>query len=245
VATPYSCYDEHLVNSYPGLPTSNRRPYNLSGAVILLGLLLAAGGCRDDQVAAYRIPKEREAATDTSLSGGVAPQAANPVTVPQTAAPAGGMAATPVATASGAALTWTAPSAWTPKALGPMRKGSFMITAPDGGSSADLSITAFPGAVGGEFANVNRWRGQLSLPPIQESELAGATTRVVVGGLTFTVVDLVGTGDQPQRILGAMAPFNQAMWFFKLSGPDALVAAEKPAFLSFLQTVKVSATPQP
>ena len=67
----------------------------------------------------------------------------------------------------------------------------------------------------------------------------------MVGGLTFTVVDFVGTGDQPQRILGAMTPFDQAMWFFKLSGPDALVAAEKPAFLSFLQTVKVSATPQP
>ncbi|HEY8933414.1 MAG TPA: hypothetical protein VIM44_08890 [Rariglobus sp.] len=213
---------------------------------MLLGLLLAAGGCRDDHVDAYRIPKEREVAADTALSGGVAPQAANPVAVPVAGAPSGNDEATaPGATAGAASLTWTAPSAWTPKALGPMRKGSFTVTAADGGSSADLSITAFPGAVGGEFANVNRWRGQLSLPPIAEPELAGATTRVVVGELTFTVVDLAGTGDQPQRILGAMAPFDQAMWFFKLTGPDALVAAEKPAFISFLKTVKVSATPRP
>jgi hypothetical protein len=209
---------------------------------MLLGLLLAAGGCRDDHVAAYRIPKERDVATDAALSGGAAPQAANPVAVPAAGTPSGnGGATTPVATAAGAALTWSAPSAWTPKALGPMRKGSFTVTAVDG-ASADLSITAFPGAVGGELANVNRWRGQLSLPPLTESELADATTRVAAGELTFTVVDIAGTGDQPQRILGAMTPFDQAMWFFKLTGPAALVAAEKPAFISFLKTIKVSAT---
>lgn len=241
---PFSCYDKNRVNPYPCLPPSKRRSYgrtSLPGALVLLLLLLANGGCRDDRVASYRIPKEPDAATDTALSGGAAPQAANPVAVPA----AGNMAATPVATASGAALTWTAPVAWTPKPLGPMRKGSFTLTGP-GGETADLSITAFPGAVGGEFANINRWRSQISLPPIAESELAGSTTRVEAGRLTFTVVDLAGAGDQPQRILGAMTPFDQAMWFFKLTGPDALVAAEKPAFLAFLQTVKApAALPRP
>lgn len=231
------------------LPPANRRSYNRStpsGTAALLLLLLAAGGCRDDQVAAYRIPKETEAAAaDPALSGGAAPQAAAPAAPAEAVAPAGGMDATSVAVASGAALTWTAPLSWIPKPLGPMRKGSFTITGADD-TSADLSITAFPGAVGGEWANINRWRGQLSLPPIAESELTGASTRVVVGGLAFTVVDLAGTGDQPQRILGAMTPFDQAMWFFKLTGPDALVAAEKPAFLAFLKTVKApDATSRP
>lgn len=231
------------------LPPANRRSYNRfspSRTTVLLLLLLAAGGCRDDRVAAYRIPKESEAVADPALSDGAAPQAVAPGAPAEAAAPVGSsMAATSVATASGVALTWTTPSVWLPKPLGPMRKGSFTITGADD-SSADLSITAFPGAVGGEWANINRWRGQLSLPPIAESELAGASTRVVVGGLTFTVVDIAGTGDQPQRILGAMVPFDQAMWFFKLTGPDALVAAEKPAFLTFLQTVKASdATSRP
>ena len=120
-----------------------------------------------------------------------------------------------------------------------MRKGSFTVPGKDG-ANADLSIISLPGAVGGELANINRWRGQISLDPITEAELAGATTRVVVGDLTFTVVDLVGTGDQAQRILGAMVPFDQSIWFFKLSGPAALVLEQKPAFLSFLQTVKAS-----
>ena len=62
-----------------------------------------------------------------------------------------------------------------------------------------------------------------------------------MGDLTFTVVDLAATGPEPRRILGAMTPFDGAMWFFKLTGPADFVASAKPAFLSFLQTVKASA----
>ncbi|HEY8836407.1 MAG TPA: hypothetical protein VIO16_01750 [Dehalococcoidia bacterium] len=125
-----------------------------------------------------------------------------------------------------------------------MRKGSFTV-AGDAGATADLSITAFPGAVGGELANINRWRGQVSLPPIEEGELAAAVTRLSQNGLAFTVVDVVSTdAASPQRILGAMVPYEDAMWFFKLSGPGALVATTKPAFLEFLKTVKAApATP--
>ena len=215
----------------------------------LLVSLLLAGGCRDNQVADYRISKEHDASMDSALPGGAPPQAANPMTppaAPQANAPAGmppmaagGMAASAVPTASGSVLTWTAPSTWKPKDLGQMRKGSYTVTGADG-TTADLSITAFPGAVGGELANINRWRGQISLDPITASELPTASTRLVVGGLSLTVVDLVGTGAQPQRILAAMVPVDQAMWFFKLTGPDALVTAQKADFLAFLQTIKAS-----
>ncbi len=210
--------------------------------------MLAAGGCRDNHVDAYRIPKEHDPVTPASDARAATPAPTTAASgAAPTAAPAGGagsMTATSVATATGAGLTWTAPAGWQPKDLGPMRKGSFTITGPNA-AVADLSITAFPGAVGGELANINRWRGQLSLPPISEADIAGtASARMAVGELVFTVVDLVGTGDQPQRILGAMAPYDQAMWFFKLTGPDALAAAEKPAFLAFLQTIK-AASPAP
>jgi hypothetical protein len=39
-------------------------------------------------------------------------------------------------------------------------------------------------------------------------------------------------------LIGAIATYNGNSWFFKLMGPDPVVAAEKPAFLQFLQTVK-------
>jgi hypothetical protein len=149
------------------------------------------------------------------------------------------MASTPVATASGADLTWTAPSHWVAKTGNAMRKGSFTITGP--GGEADLSITAFPGAVGGELANLNRWREQVTLPPVSQAEFEASAQRLERNGLRMTVVDLAGTGADAKRILAAIIPHGSAIWFVKLMGPEALVAKEKTAFMSFLDTIKAPA----
>jgi hypothetical protein len=150
------------------------------------------------------------------------------------------MANTAVPTANGSDLMWTAPADWKPKPNGAMRKGSFAIPGPDG--DADLSITAFPGDVGGELANLNRWRGQIQLAPLTQADVAGAATRVDQNGLTFVVVDFVSPSTvKPARIVGAIVPVNGATWFFKLMGPDTTVAAAKPAFLDFLKTVRAPA----
>lgn len=211
--------------------------------LVLLTLPLLIAACRDNKVDAYRVPKEK----DFTMPGAATAAApASAPTMPPNAAPAapGGMATTPVAVASGANLTWTAPATWQPKAGSAMRKGTYTITG-DAGATAELAITAFPGAVGGEFANVNRWRGQLSLAPVGESEVNTAVTRLTVNGLTISYVDLVSTDAAPQRMLGAMVPFEGSVWFFKLQGPDAVVAKEKAAFIEFLKTVKAPAPAAP
>ena len=187
-------------------------------------------GCQKEEITTYRIPKEQHPSAKAAAS---TPPATSPT-------PAGGdMANTAVATASGAQLGWTAPAAWTAKPAGAMRKGSYTVKGDEG--EADFAITAFPGDVGGDLANLNRWRGQLSLPPLNQSDFAAATEHVDHNGLHMTVVDILGTGDKPQRILGAMIPHGGATWFFKLTGPAALVAREKPAFTAFLATIKPAA----
>ena len=181
-----------------------------------LAFLVVLTGCRDPKVEHYRVPKEKPAAT--------APN------------PADAMASATVPTGSDA-LTWTAPTAWTAKAPSPMRKGSYAISGP--GGEADLSITAFPGDTGGLLANLNRWRGQIALPPLAGGELEASLVHLDANGLHFDVVDFVGTANgAPTRLLGAVLSRPGETWFFKLTGPDALVAAEKAAFLDFLQTVK-------
>jgi hypothetical protein len=214
-----------------------------AGSLLTLALLLS--GCSRTEVTSYRIAKEKDAELPGSMT---APANTSPTppekltSTPSPAAAGADMAATPVATASGPGLTWTAPSAWQTKPLGAMRKGSFNLVG-EGGATADLSITAFPGAVGGDLANINRWRSQVALPPITEADLPKATERFTANGLEFSVVDLASADPaNPQRILGGMTPYQGAMWFFKLTGPDALVAKAKPAFLDFLKTVK-TATP--
>lgn len=196
-------------------------------AIALLGLT----SCRDSKITTYRVPKEKTPAMPAAPAA-----AAN--------APGATMANTAVTTANGPGLTWSAPAHWTAKAASAMRKGSYAITA-DSGETADLSITAFPGDVGGDLANVNRWRGQIQLPPLAAAELSGATAHLDVNGLHLTTVDFTGgPSASPQRVLGAIIPVGNATWFFKLSGPAALVGREQAAFASFLQTIRApSATP--
>jgi hypothetical protein len=189
-----------------------------------LALPLAFAACREARVGNYRIPKEQELAAPTSS----APSDGPVVTV----------AAKPVSE-----LTWSAPAAWKPKPPSSMRRGSFDV-GEGSGPLADLAITAFPGEVGGDLANVNRWRGQLNLPPITEAELGTALQPVSAGGLAIKVADLTGgdAGD-PLGMLAAIVAHNGATWFVKLTGPAAIVAAEKPRFLEFLATLKPAAAP--
>jgi len=215
----------------PGLPgclsfiSSNTLPMRLSRFCLLLLLPLLLGACRDSKVAVYRIPKEND----------VPPPAAAPH---PGMAGSGDMSGTAVVKADGPGLTWTAPTQWQNKGASGVRKATFVV-----GDGAELAVTAFPGNVGGELANVNRWRGQLQVAPISDAELPGNVTRFDVGGLQVGVVDILGgTADKPARMLGAFVPSGGATWFFKLIGPDAIVAKEKPTFLAFLQSLKADSS---
>jgi len=201
-----------------------------------LSILLIAAGCRDREITAYRAPKDpppANAAPAAAESTNNLPPGHPAIGSVATDNQGGAMTATAVPTAGGSDLTWTAPAGWQPKALGAMRKGSYTVAV--GGVEADLSITAFPGATGGLEANLNRWRGQVGLEPLPPDEVANGTEKFSANGLEFVVADYAGGG---KRLLGAIVPFGGNSWFFKLTGPDAMVEAQKPAFREFLQTVK-------
>ncbi|MEO6874011.1 MAG: hypothetical protein ABI222_04235 [Opitutaceae bacterium] len=219
---------------------------------LLLASLTLLTACREAKVTSYRVPKEKP----DELPPGMAAASTNAATVPEsgadphssppapgsTMAPGSDMASTAVPTANGADLSWIAPASWKPKPPGAMRKGSFAVSGAEG--DADLSITAFPGDVGGELANLNRWRGQIQLAPLGEGDLTAATTHLEQNGLSVVMVDFVSPStNHPARILGAIVPFNNATWFFKLMGPATTVEAAKPAFLDFLKTVRAPAAP--
>jgi hypothetical protein len=204
-------------------------------AVIALSaapLLLPA--CREAKIAFYSVPKEKDPDLPGAPSDGGAQGPGAESRGPD-------MADTAVPTAEGAGLTWDAPAQWVSKPGSAMRKGSYAVPG-SGGATADLSITAFPGDVGGMLANVNRWRGQVGLPPLAGSDAGGAVETLEHNGLRFTVVDLA-SGQSPRRLLGAIVPFGEGTWFFKMLGPAAAVAEQKAAFLGFLKTVKPAAGP--
>lgn len=211
--------------------------------LVLVACSLAVTACRKAEITSYRVPKETAiaAATPAASATPPAPAAVTPPPASASAAPSAqaSMAQTAVPTAQGAALTWTAPAHWKAKDPGAMRKGSYTVTG-EGDATADMSVTSFPGDVGGDLANLNRWRGQVKLPPIAQADFEANTQHLDRNDLHMTVADLLGTGmsGKPERILGAIVPHNGNTWFFKMQGPDALVAKEKAAFMALLDTVK-------
>jgi hypothetical protein len=183
-------------------------------------------------------PAQPTSSSSPASSPGSSPAASAPTAPPMSMA---GASLPSTAVSSGNALLWTAPAGWTEKPLGPVRKGSFAVRAPAIEGEADLSITAFPGDVGGLLANLNRWRGELQLEPLTQADLPTASTTAPAAdpALRFIVVDFAGTpGGTATRTLGAILPIGTDTYFFKLKGPDAVVADQKAAFLGFLATVK-------
>jgi hypothetical protein len=153
--------------------------------------------------------------------------------------PHGDMAAAAPAESSNDGPQWTIPANWTEKTPGPMILKSYTAM-DDAGKTASVTISSFPGDVGGTFANVNRWRGQLGLPPIEEDSLAGVTQPLDTAGGGATLVDFTGTDaktGQPARLVAVMVRHGDSTWFYKLSGDGAVVAEQKESFVKFVQTV--------
>lgn len=99
---------------------------------------------------------------------------------------------------------------------------------------AEVSVTRFPGDVGGALPNLNRWRGQVGLPPLDA--IPPDTFRpLAVGGIDSQLLELTG---EARAQLTALVPRQGETWFFKLSGDPAAAKAERERFLAFLASVQ-------
>jgi len=124
------------------------------------------------------------------------------------------------------------PKTWIATAPNPMRKGSWSITQTDG-SKAEIAVTVFPGDVGGDTANVNRWRGQLGLEKVTDEKIKSDQSPINVGNLTGRVYQLA-SADGKKFTTAVILPKNNATWFFKLTGDTAVVSSEKESFLKMV-----------
>ncbi len=130
-------------------------------------------------------------------------------------------------------LSWTVPEGWQELPPSSMRAGSFLIkgkTAEQG----DISVVPLSGMAGGDLANINRWRGQIGLGPLSDADLARQSQTITPGGRRMRFVNFSNSG---RRLMAAIYPRTNQSWFFKMTGEDATVAAAKPAFLKFLNSL--------
>lgn len=139
-----------------------------------------------------------------------------------------------------AAKSWKVPAGWQEQAPSAMVMASYSVPG-ENGAKADVSISMFPGDVGGTLANVNRWRGQIGLAPVGTEDLPKVTSAADLDGLKATLVDMVGksakTGREA-RLVAAIVPREGNTWFYKLMGDGKVVEREKAPFLEFIKTAR-------
>lgn len=101
-------------------------------------------------------------------------------------------------TPDGANATWTLPEGWHQHEGQGMRYATIMVGAH---GNEKLEITVIPlgggGAASDILANVNRWRGQVGLPPIDAAQIPTTTKQVTVSGIPSVIVNLVGPAPAP------------------------------------------------
>lgn len=112
-------------------------------------------------------------------------------------------------------------------------------------------LSILPGAAGGVLANVNRWRGQMGLDPVDEASVAGLSTAKLLGR-DGAFVDLEGAyrgmGGEARdgwRMAGVIAESGGMTAFLKMTGPSDDVAAELENLRAFSASLRVEETPAP
>src|SRR4030095_14680057 len=78
------------------------------------------------------------------------------------------VAAAPPQTNSAPSIKWTAPEGWTEVPPSSMRYASFSASTDEGGK-IDISVVTFPGDGGRDADNLNRWRAQTCMAPVDAS----------------------------------------------------------------------------
>lgn len=189
-------------------------------------LLALATGCGREEVKVYQVEKEKPAGMAQAN-----PHAANP----HGASPHGPMAAMPK-------VTGKLPAGWTEQAPSAMRAASFAIQGAED-QKAEVAVVPLRGVTGRDLEMVNLWRNQVGLEPVKAEELEGLLTKVTVGPTDGKLADMASKEPpagqkQALRVLVAMLDREGTAWFFKMTGADALVAAQKPAFVEFLKSIE-------
>lgn len=150
-------------------------------------------------------------------------------------------------------IVWKTPAGWveeTPSSA--LRRGQYRIPGP--GGDAELAVFYFGAGQGGDpTANAQRWASQFKQPGGGDPVEAMKTQTLDVRGQKVLLVETTGTylntamtaadvGEKPDyALLGAVVPGPDANWFFKMTGPQTTVKAQRDKFLQLLQSIQKGA----
>ena len=126
---------------------------------------------------------------------------------------------------------WDVPRGWVEGKKTSMRLASYNVPFSDG--IADLSITNFSGDGGGVLANINRWRGQLNLPPqsIEDANKDALIGQSEIG--EFKLYKIINSTNSESAFLCSIIQVNQSTIFVKLVGTYKAILELEDSFNTF------------
>ncbi len=129
---------------------------------------------------------------------------------------------------------WTLPSGWSAKPASGMRLATIIIPVSDH-KTIEASITEFGGDLSG---NINRWRRQVSLPPLSAAEIPPTLTPLQTQ-LGKGHITLISNPDSPEKaLLAALIPRPSGTTvFIKATGTTAELTSIQPTFSTFVQSL--------
>ncbi|MEL7473705.1 MAG: hypothetical protein AAGK04_10350 [Planctomycetota bacterium] len=175
-----------------------------------VGVLLSPlGGCDREGVSEQRVAKGLERVPDAETPARQEPQQPD------------GNTATD-ASAAAESRPWTTPAGWT-EDTEPRRMRLATYLAPDPSGPIEVAITRFGGRVGGELANVNRWRGQMGLASVDAGGLDAVLERFTSAGFEGYQTRI----DSDTGVMLAAGVYEASAdqtWFVRTTAPDAATA---------------------
>ena len=130
---------------------------------------------------------------------------------------------------------WTVPERWiTVPGERSMRLATFEI--PDESGPIEVAVTQFPGRVGGELANINRWRGQMGLPAAAEAELEDLVDRFEAPGYDAYIARVAGA-EAHMLAVGVYEAAADRTWYVRATAPADAIDRVEPEILAFARSI--------
>lgn len=143
-------------------------------------------------------------------------------------------AVAPPAESGPANLKYEVPDGWQEEPASGFRKASFKIH--QGDETGDVSVSDLAAAAGDVLPNVNRWRDQVGLEPITQTEVEEQAKTIDVGTRQGQYVEMIG---DERATLGVIVIADDRAWFIKLTGDKKLVEQQRENFKTFVHSLAI------
>ena len=181
-------------------------------AAVLLAMSMSFVGCDEQPIESYEAPKGAPSPIDSDAGGDHS---------------------------HGSQLSLTTPEGWNVEPpSSPMIFAAFAVG--EASNPARVTVTPLGGDGGGLLQNVNRWRSQVGLAPVNSLENQ-LQEKLTVNGQEAAMFDIAGpANDQGDagRIMVAVVvlPQQGQTWFFKMTGPKQVVGQHKQGFIQLVES---------